>query len=430
MSTAATLEAQIRANRLLNVPVAWDDEVIFPYYDGLSLYNVPHSVASLLGAPLAESAPLSDAVWQGASPQAQVDRVVLFLMDGMGYQHLNMLIAEDSAVRAAVDDLSAGRGAVPLTSVAPSTTAVALTTLWTGGTPGATAMLGTLMFLREFHTLADMLTFRPVKGKHAPDVLADWGLSPADIVDKPGIGEHLAAQGIETHLILERSLKGTGLSRILHRGISHHHPHLGYSDMMLRFEQVLVQTKGQRCYVGLYWPALDSLAHAYGAHNRFTHTEIRTQLLALVNLLNNPAVQDGRTLFILVADHGHFDAFNAIDTGQDVVLREAKVFGLSGDARLPHLYLRSGTEERVKQHIDQTYPDSLTYIERDTALQRGFFGNQALSPKTAARVGDLILVPRLGWTVDDPSVGKPPLISWHAGLTDWEMLIPFVWKLI
>ena len=80
---------------------------------------------------------------------------------------------------------------------------------------------------------------------------------------------------------------GTGLSRILHRGIAHTHLHNGYSDMLLRVEDALRITRGARCYVGIYWPALDTIAHAYGAHNRYTHTEIRTQLAALRDLQRN-----------------------------------------------------------------------------------------------------------------------------------------------
>lgn len=429
MSVAANLETKIRQNRLLTLPVDWQDDVIFPYYEGLSLRNVPHSIAALLGVPLPDNTPLLDDVWQNQLPSADFDRIVVFLMDGMGYKHLKMLMAKDDSIQAAITDLNDGRDVIPLTSVAPSTTAVALPSLWTGGTPSQTAMLGTTMFLREFHTLADMLAFRPVIGKHFPDTFADWGMQSSDIIAMSGLSEHLAAHDIESHLVIARQLVGTGLSKVLHRGIAHYHLHNGYSDMLLQLENALIQTKGQRAYVGIYWGAVDSIAHSYGAHNRYTHTEIRTQLLALQNLLKNPNVQDGRTLFMLLADHGHYDAPQTINIQDDSIIREAMVFGLSGDARLPYLYLRPDTVEKIAQHIGQNYGDCLTTMTREAAFSSGFFGDK-LSPKTASRVGDLILVPRLGWTVQDPTVIELPLISWHTGLSDWEMLIPFIWKML
>lgn len=129
-SVAEQLETKIRNHRLIDFPVAWADELIFPYYDDLSLPNIAHSIANALGHPMEQSSPLLDDVWQADVPSAK--RVVTFLMDGMGYQHLNMLMAEDDELRDAVTELNGGREVVPLTSVAPSTTAVALTSLWTG----------------------------------------------------------------------------------------------------------------------------------------------------------------------------------------------------------------------------------------------------------------------------------------------------------
>src|SRR5262245_46067966 len=124
---ADQLEAQIRANRLFNLPVAWENECIYPYYEGLSLRNIPHTVADILNAPMPNSAPLLDIVWQAQKPEAE--RVVVFLMDGMGYMHLNQLMETNAELRDAVAQISGGRMPVPLTSVAPSTTMVALTTL-------------------------------------------------------------------------------------------------------------------------------------------------------------------------------------------------------------------------------------------------------------------------------------------------------------
>src|SRR5687767_12986388 len=87
--TAAALEQKIRARRLMDIPGAWSGELIFPSYDGLSLRNIPHSAAALLNAPLKNSVPLDNSVWGGEFPSKPVNRVVIFLMDGMGYRHLN-----------------------------------------------------------------------------------------------------------------------------------------------------------------------------------------------------------------------------------------------------------------------------------------------------------------------------------------------------
>lgn len=81
---ADALEARIRANRLLDLPVPWAGELVFPHYGGLSIYNLAQSVAQVLGVELPPGAPLDEAVWGGSSPVGQVDRVVMFLSDGIG----------------------------------------------------------------------------------------------------------------------------------------------------------------------------------------------------------------------------------------------------------------------------------------------------------------------------------------------------------
>ncbi len=434
-STAAELEHTIRANRLLAIPVPWHEELIHPHYDGLSLRNVPHSVAALLGAPLPGSVPLDDTVWGGEPVAGSVDRVVFFLMDGLGYKHLNMLAAEDDEIRAIVGELSEGRGALPLTSVAPSTTAVALTTLWTGAAPAVTGITGTTVYLPEFNTLGSMLGFRPMNGKHPNNVFADWGLAPEEIVGVPGLAQHLARQGIATYLVTQRYLAGSGLSRILHRGMpsKNVYGYVSNSDLYLRLEDALRDTQGQRCYIHIYWSGVDSVAHRYGAHNRYTHREIRQQLRDLRDVLRQPGIGDGRTLVLLLADHGHYDAPNEIDLADDPQtrpIREAMILGATGDDRLRNLHLRPGHVDSVMAYVADTYGDHLAAMRVEELLAAGFYGDAPHDPRTSLRMGDLVLIPRLGWVVRDPRVFNIPLVSQHAGLSDWEMLIPLLWKRI
>lgn len=427
---AQQLEARIRAHRPLALPGTWADEVVFPHYDGLSLRNIPHTIAALLGAPFADHAPLDAAVWGDHAP-ADIQRVVLFLMDGLGYQHLRMVAEEDPEIRQLVADVTQGRGVVPLTSTAPSTTAVALTALWTGGTPGQTGILGTVMYLRELSTLGNMLRFRPMTGRHEGNIFEAWGYPPAAFAQRGGIGTHLAQAEVPSYVVQYQALMGSGLSGILHGGVAEPaYLHSGYSDMILRMEDALRATRGERCYINVYWAAVDTLAHAHGAHNRYTRREIKLQLSALRELLANPDLHDGQTLFILTADHGHHDVQHRHDLMEDALLaplRDAMILGLSGDNRLPYIHLRPGTLPAVQDHLAANCGDWLMAVETDALLAAGVFG-ETLPPALRTRLGDLVLIPRLGHVVDDPSVTVLPLVSWHAGLSDWEMLIPFLWQ--
>jgi hypothetical protein len=421
---AEQLEAQIRANRLLNLPVSWENELIYPYYDGLSLRNIPHTVAAALDAPLPDSAPLLDTVWQSKKPEAE--RVIVFLMDGMGYKHLNMLMETDAELREAVAEIGGGRMPIPLSSVAPSTTMVALTSLWTGGTPGETGMLGTLMFLREISMLGNMLNFGPVVGRHQADVFADWGIAPEQVVTMPSIGQYLEPKGISTYIYTYKGYLNTGISRIMHRGKDIKIGHGGNADFMLGLEKLLKETRGKNAYIGVYWGAVDSLAHQYGAHHPYTNAEIKRQILGLRAALANPQIHDGKTLFVLVSDHGHYDSLTGIELAKDPLISDALSMSIYGDERHSYMQLRHGTMEAVKNRLTD-YADKLAFIESAEALDCAYFG-KSLTAETRRRAGDLLLLPRLGYVMVDIFMPQYPMLSRHAGLSDWEMLIPFIWQ--
>lgn len=421
---AERLEAQIRANRLLKLPVAWENELIYPYYEGLSLRNIPHSVAAALNAPLPNSSPLLADVWQVNPPEAE--RVVAFLMDGMGYKHLNMLMAEDEALRQAVEEIGGGRMPVPLTSVAPSTTMVALTTLWTGGTPSETGMIGTLMFLRELSMLGNMISFAPMAGRHQPDVFATWGLAPEQVVTMPSLSQNFEPRGISTYTYTYKGYLGTGIGRIMHRGNDIQVGHSANADFMLGLESLLKETRGKKAYIGVYWSAVDSLAHQYGAHHDYTNAEIKRQIFGLRDILRNPQIRDGKTLFLLMSDHGHYDSVNGIELGNNPVISDALSMSIYGDERHSYMQLRHGTMDSVKVEL-ANYSDKLAFIESSEALDWGYFGKN-INPTARRRIGDLLLLPRLGYVVVDIFMPQIKMISRHAGLSDWEMLIPFMWQ--
>lgn len=421
---AAELESRIRANRLLNLPVTWENELIYPHYSGLSIRNIPHSIANILNTPLPNSAPLLPEVWQNEVPQAE--RVVAFLMDGMGYKHLNMLMEDDSELREAVLEIGGGRLPIPLSSVAPSTTMVALTTLWTGATPSETGMVGTLMFLRELSMLGNMISFAPLVGKHPNDVFAEWGIAPEEVVTVPSMSQYLEPKGISTYIYTYKGYIGTGIARIMHKGNDIQVGHAANADFMLGLEKILKDTLGKKAYIGVYWSAVDSLAHQYGAHHPYTNAEIKRQILDLRTMLRNPKIRDGKTLFMLMADHGHYDSLTGIELGKDPIISDALTMSAYGDERHSYLQVRHGTMAAVKERLAE-YSDKLAFIESAEALDCGYFGTN-IRPESRRRVGDLLLLPRLGYVVVDVFMPQYKMISRHAGLSDWEMLIPFLWQ--
>ena len=419
------IEKRIRENRLLDLPVPWQDEIIYPYYDGLSILNVAQTVASIFGVDL--GCKLDDALWGGNKPNPQ--RVVVFLTDGLGYKRLNQYMADDPELAQHVTEINEGRELLPLTSIVPSTTVVALPTLWTGKPSVTHGVLGTWMYLRETTMMSNILNFKPVLGRYLEGELDNWGINAETFVTEPSIPQLLKQVGVPTYLLLDYTLTGTGLSRILHRGIDRErqYVHGGLNDVWGRLREILRDTRGERCYVSAYLPNVDKLSHLYGADSDYVRQEFSYQMGQLRDILTSDEVKDGQTLVMIIADHGHYDATEVFDLSADPVIADAAYMTFGAEARLPRLHLKK--TQPVMDVIAERYSDKVTYVEMEEAIEAGLFGKGTHHPELRHRSGDLLLLSRLNVRFVD-KLRPARAVSIHGGLSDWEMLVPFLWRCI
>jgi hypothetical protein len=432
MALAAALEQAILEHRLMPISSAWADEIVFPYYDGLSICNLAHTVVRLLVANAATarlgSAPLDTRLWEHLA--GDIRRVVLFLTDGLGWRLLQNVIAQDDVTAQAVADLTGDGTLTPITSVAPSTTAAALPAIWTGAGPAATGMVGTVLFLRELGVLASMLHFWPVNGKHRREVLEEWGLDFETFLPVETLAEVLETRQIPTYLLLQKDLLGTGLSRLMHRGVHRALRHFGYTDLWIEMRDLLHKTRRNRCFVNIYWGALDGISHLSGTVTEQSVTEIRRQFTDLRDTLLAKGVGDKRTLFMLAADHGHTPVPDYVDLSAHPLLVEAQRCASGGEGRFAYLYLRHDCRQPVIDYVAAHLADRVAAVNTVDALAAGLFGPEPPYVESGARLGDLALIARQGSAVGDQPRRVNTPTSRHGGLSYREMLVPLLMRIV
>ncbi len=430
---ATTLEQTILGHRPMTIDSPWADELVFPCYDGLSIRNLAHTVVRLLdgktsGGTLG-TAPLDGRLWEHL--QGDIRRVVLFITDGLGWRLLNEVIAEDAATAQAVADLVGESGTLtPITSIAPSTTAAALPCIWSGASPAATGMVGTRVLLREFGVLASLLHYRPLNGRHRNEALEEWGLDFDTFLPVPTLGETLAAHDIPAYVLLQNDLYGSGLSRVMHRGVRQAVRHYGYTDLWIELRNLLHKTRRNRCFVNIYWGAVDGISHLHGTVTEHSITEIRRQFTDLRDTLAAQGVGDGRTLFMLAADHGHTPVPDSVNVGECALVNEALRCGLGGEGRFTHLYLRDGYREPVAALLREQFGNKVAPLATTEALRAGLFGPETPYSESGPRLGDLTVLVRQGVVVDDRPRRQNGSLSRHGGLTDREMLVPLLMRVL
>ncbi|GMR10141.1 MAG: alkaline phosphatase family protein [Anaerolineae bacterium] len=422
MST--TLEStlkRIEEHRLPDLDLG--PEAIHPAYDGLSILNVPASIANWLGAPGFPHPPIDHAEFDDLASSAR--QVVVILVDALG---LNLFECWLEGRAKSLQPL-VSRGALgALTSVVPSTTSAALTTLWTGRSPAEHGILGYELFLREYGLVANMITHAPASFEGEADSLVHAGFDPKSFLPVQTMGPHLSEAGVESHAFLHSNIAGSGLST-MHYPEVNQHSFDELSDLWTSLRQLLDTASEKPRFIWSYFGNVDHLAHRHGPHDERVEAEFAqfadSLMAGFVDALSPEARKD--TVLILMADHGQVatrkDPHLELRNHPDLIRRLHML--PSGENRLAYLYPRPGQADAVEEYIARTWPRMFRILGSDHALAAGLFGPGQPSKSARSRIGDRVALSQgegyLWWAAKEN-----PLLGRHGSVTSEEMLVPFL----
>ncbi|QZY00667.1 alkaline phosphatase family protein [Halobaculum rubrum] len=440
------------------------DGYFFPDYGRYCFAGVPATLGGVLGVDLPGD-PLPDGVvadvpgLAGTAPgdDADYDRVCHVLVDGFGYEQWRREIAAGRAPDW-VDDLAETAEVTPLTSVYPSETAAAITTVHTGRTPAEHGVIGWDMYLPEVDRVVQTLPFASKSGEPADEA---YGVDAGDLFAGGSIYETMAAAGVDSVTVQPTKAATGAYSAHALAGADSR----GYEDLdgfrSLLTEALAESDPGTYCYA--YLSNVDGAAHESGTesdHYRETLQSVSDAVSAA--LADVPDEVADSTLFVLTADHGHVDTDPETnidiwehdfitermrryetgapdgypfaeepeggndpgdDAGGDDRAADGDPLPPVGGARNVHLHLRPGTTEEVIEYLDRTFEGRA--FTREEALDRDLFGDRGVSDRFRRRCGDVVFVHRRKavWRGDEP--GKLGYVGWHGGLTPEEMMTPF-----
>jgi hypothetical protein len=402
-------------------------EFVVPDYDGGSIANLPGQVSAWLGAGPYGSGGLH-AEWLHPTGAGGLDepvtRVVMVLVDALGYQRFRGLLGEPGSAW----DWLARRGLLaPLTSVFPSTTTAALTSLSSGLPPGRHGMLGYELWLKEFGMTANMIQFQPMAAGRTTGSLTEVGLDQDTFTRAPVLAQHLAGQGVAVHAFLPAFIVGSGLTR-MNLGRVARHPIHTPADLWTGMRQLLEAPPGARQLVWAYWPMVDTLSHQYGPAAEAVEREARAfgEMLRQALLEPLPAAARAGTLFVLLADHGQVDTppIEAFNLKNHPAFLDLLHILPTGENRAAYLHCRPGLVEAARAYIEQRWPDDFVVVPQEAVMRSGLLGSD-LDDRTAARLGEWLVLSRgqayLWWAADENRMrGR------HGSLTQAEMLVPLL----
>jgi hypothetical protein len=412
----------MKAHRLTGLKL--DGNFIHPDYLGGSILNLPSSICGWLGAEPLGAAPLRPELTVSSS--TSVRRVILVLVDALALHRLQRWMSDGTAP---VWSRLAEQGRLAaLTSIAPSTTSAALTSLWTGKSPAEHGVVGYELWLKEFGVVSNMILHTPISFENDPGSLVKAGFNPEQFLNQSTMGTHLASFGIRSYALQHRSIIRSGLSQMFLKDVDVH-GYLTPTELWVNLRHLVESNPHQRQYFWVYTGQLDHFSHYYHPDDERTAAEFNEFSWAFEqNFLRrlSPTIRQG-TLVLLTADHGMLATQKSAryDLRNHPELSRLLHILPTGEHRLMYLFIKPGQSDHVKSYFDQTWPGKFVFLDPAEAVARGLFGPGTPHPRLADRLGDLIVVARdeayLWWAEKEN-----PLIGQHGGLSQEEMIVPLL----
>ena len=385
------------------------DGYLFPAYADYCFGNVPDTIRSVLNA--GGRRPLPSDVFGGID--TAVEKVVLVVIDGFGLNAWKRHSRQHQALATLAEE-----GTVtPLTSIYPSETAAAITTLETGTLPCEHGRIGWNIYEPTIDT-----TFLAFGGEVKTGATAD------DVADESVAGcefyyPKLSDAGIDCHRLQPFDNRGRTVTQHI------------YDDLDTfgkRLSNVVAESDSPG-YIYAYLPHVDHVSHAEGTENDAyaqTVAAVCDQLSEFLARIDHRTATE--TLLLVTADHGHVNTSptqNINLSSNPTVMANLKRHAdgtpitMAGSPRNVHLHLQEGTVAETRQTLAD---DNARIFTRDEALECGLFGDRSASDRFRRRCGDLVVTHReLGMWFGDVEPEELALIGMHGGLNPAEMLVPF-----
>lgn len=383
-----------------------------PHYERYCISLVPHTIEELFGLRPSRSGLREEL----GLPEAKA--VVSVILDGVGWRRLELLRAEGLVNLQPFLETGVY---LPLTSVFPSTTTAALSTLSTGESPIVHGVLGYRLFRPELGTVVDMIKLAPPAGRE--DSLEKLGLAPERILLVPTLYQRLAGQHIPTILFLPKYIADSGLSKVLYQGVTRIVPFLTASDLLFLLQEGL--SHGEKALFAVYWPSTDSLAHTYGPRSEAFSLELAHILSVLARLVLT-APRD--FVLLITSDHGFYEADperDMVNCAAQPMLREALLLPPVGDPRAAYLFLKRGKDGLVEKFFAEYFPADFLVLPVEEGLRQRLWGLEEPRPEVRALLGDLLVVSRRRKFVLWPTE-EFKLRGLHGGLTQDELYVPLI----
>lgn len=316
--------------------------------------------------------------------------VVLLVLDGLGWQ----AVTDHPGL---MPELASMEGQA-ITTVVPSTTGAALTSIATGTPPAEHGVVG----------------YRMRVGGQVLNVLrwdTDTGPDPALVQPVPPF------LGANIPSVVRSEFRASGFSGAQLRGTTQ----IGWRTTATLVEHCRRLVASEHPLVYAYYDGVDKVGHEYGPDSDF----FRAELAATDRLVGDLRdVLPPEAALLVTSDHGMVGVGPSALVDLGPLHRYVSVY--SGESRFRSLHARTGAAGELLAAAEDMLGDTAWVFSRERLFDEGWLGRSA-SATVRGRVGDVVLAARTLTAFADPTdQQEKAMMGRHGSLTPDEMRVPLL----
>ncbi|MEJ2125760.1 MAG: alkaline phosphatase family protein [Alphaproteobacteria bacterium] len=398
------------------------ENLLKPQYT-YSFGNIPNTIYTMLTGE--QNGPLLPVDCFGGS-YPQPEKVVLFFIDALGWKFWQDHLQDIAPMRRIAEN-----GVLtPISSLFPSTTSAAVSTMNLGVLPAEHACYEWNLYVPAYGETIQSLPFAPL-GKRQSDACLEKGYDPrALFAVHETVHQRLAAQGVRSLLFENQSYAKGAVNQIFNAG-AELYEYSTLAESLTQLKEALATVKG-KAWFNVYWGGIDHIGHRYGPSTPYFDAEIISfwaTFDALLRNLNSP-----NTLYLFTADHGQVSApiEDTFYINERIpALADCLSISPTGDVIYPggsprdlFMHVKSERREEAFTQLTEALTDIAHVMTVDDAVTQGLFGPSGVGAELRRRLGDILVLPFDGHFVywREPGVLHHDFSGHHGGLAASELI--------
>ena len=332
--------------------------------------------------------------------------IVLLVIDGMG---------SDSLARLGKNSFLQQKKQQDLSTVFPSTTSAAITSILTGTTPQEHGVTSWFTYFSEVNNIIAILPAQDMAGKKVKISHTKLGIPKCIFQQLP----------LQSHIVIQESLASSSYTRWFSKN-AQTHGYRTFPGLLRNIEEII--RNDEKSFTYAYWGGFDKWSHFHGKEDPKSKKHLQQIDESLRKFASKTKRTD--TLLLITADHGQVTS-----KPKEVIFMRDPLFNsflsipVCGEPRAAFCYVLPEKKAAFEKYVKQKLSKYCSMHHSQDMLHNHYFGEGPAHRNIYSRIGNYILLLKDKYVfvfLAKKQKAEIKMIGNHGGLSDEEMIIPLI----